>query len=406
MSKLRAILLLAFGLVVTVAALFLRFAPTMIDKSMNSVTDHAPYIISEDARALHRSLTIGDLHADALLWKRNLAEEHDHGHVDFPRLRKGNVAIQVFPTVTKSPSGQNYEENDAESDTITLLAKIQLWPHRTWDSLAERALCQASRLHRYEIRHPDEISIIRTREDLARILEARSRGMQTLAALLSFEGAHALEGKTANIDRFHKAGFRLMELHHFFDNELGGSLHGQSKGGLSPLGREMVLEMEAKAIIIDVAHSSEAVVRDVLDLVERPVIVSHTGLKGQCNSPRNISDSLLRRIADRGGLVGIGFWEGAICDISPGGIVSAIRYAIDELGVDHVALGSDWDGTTTVSVDASEISILTETMLARGFTEQEIRKVMGDNLAEFLLQALPSEMDQLVTPGVPDETGS
>lgn len=388
--------MLAFGLAVTAGALFLRFAPPMIDKSMNRVTDHAPYTISDDARALHQTLTIGDLHADALLWKRNLAKERDHGHVDFPRLRQGNVAIQVFPTVTKSPSGQNYEENDADSDTITLLAKIQLWPYRTWDSLAERALCQAKRLHYYELRHPDDISIVRTSQDLARVLETRAKGTPTLAALLSFEGAHALEGRKDNINRFYEAGFRLMELHHFFDNELGGSLHGQSKGGLSPLGREMVEEMEAQNIIIDVAHSSEAVVRDVLDLVERPIIVSHTGMKGQCNSPRNVSDDLLRQIAENGGLVGIGFWEGAICDISPDGIVSAIRYAIDELGVDHVALGSDWDGTTTVSVEASEIAVLTETMMARGFTEAEIRKVMGDNMARFLLAALPSEEGQFV----------
>lgn len=395
MTKLRTTIVLTSGLAILAGAMFLHLAPAMIDKSQNRVVSHAPYIISEQARALHKSMIIGDLHADALLWKRNLAHEGDYGHVDFPKLRQGNIAIQVFPTVTKSPKGQNYEENSANSDNISLLAKIQLWPYRTWNSLAERALYQASRLHRYETRNPDAIKVIRTSQDLARVLEARAAGTPTLAALLSFEGAHALEGNIESIQRFYKAGFRLMELHHFFDNELGGSLHGQSREGLTPLGREMVAKMETQGIIIDVAHSSEAVVRDVLELVERPIIVSHTGMKGHCDTPRNISDDLMRKVAESGGLVGIGFWDGAICDISPEGIVSALRYAINELGVDHVALGSDWDGTTTVSVEASEIAILTETMLRKGFSEEEIHKVMGGNLANFLLRALPSESDQL-----------
>lgn len=395
MTKLRTTIVLTSGLAILAGALFLRLVPAMIDKSQNRVVPHAPYIISDQARALHKSMIIGDLHADALLWKRNLAHEGDYGHVDFPKLRQGNIAIQVFPTVTKSPKGQNYEENSANSDNISLLAKIQLWPYRTWNSLAERALYQASRLHRYETRNPDAIKVIRTSQDLARVLEARAAGTPTLAALLSFEGAHALEGNIENIQRFYKDGFRLMELHHFFDNELGGSLHGQSREGLTPLGREMVAKMETQGIIIDVAHSSEAVVRDVLELVDRPIIVSHTGMKGHCDTPRNISDDLMRKVAESGGLVGIGFWAGAICDISPEGIVSALRYAINELGVDHVALGSDWDGATTVSVEASEIAILTETMLRKGFSEKEIHKVMGGNLANFLLRALPSESDQL-----------
>lgn len=396
MSGFRTALTITIGLAITAGALFLRLAPPMIDKSQNKISDHAPYVLSDEAADLHKTLVVGDLHADALLWKRNLSKRGDHGHVDFPRLREGNIAIQVFPTVTKASAGQNYDENSGDTDTITLLAKIQLWPHRTWDSLAERALCQAKRLHRYQSRAPDEVKVVKTREDLSRVLDARAAGTPTLAALLSFEGAHALEGDIANIKRFHDAGFRLMELHHFFDNALGGSLHGQAKGGLTSLGRDMVAEMEAREIIIDVAHSSEAVVRDVLDQVTRPIIVSHTGFKGHCNTARNLPDALLREIADTGGLIGVGFWDGAICEVSPEGIVSAIRYAIDAVGVDHVALGSDWDGTTTVSVDASEVGILTQTMLQTGFTEEEIRKVMGENLAAFLLRALPSEDAQLV----------
>lgn len=180
-----------------------------------------------------------------------------------------------------------------------------------------------------------------------------------------------------------------MELHHFFDNRLGGSLHGISQAGLTDFGREAVAKMIELGIIIDVAHSSESVVDDVLSLVEKPIIVSHTGMKGACDSPRNISDAHMKRIAAAGGLIGIGFWGGAICDPSPQGVVKSIRYAIDLVGVDRVALGSDYDGATEVTFDASEISVLTHHMLERGFTETEIRAVMGGNMVRFLQTYLP-----------------
>jgi microsomal dipeptidase-like Zn-dependent dipeptidase len=94
-------------------------------------------------------------------------------------------------------------------------------------------------------------------------------------------------------------------------------------------------------------------------------------------------------VASQGGLLGIGYWDGAVCDISPKGIVDSIRYAIDLVGADHVALGSDFDGATTVMLNTSELAILTQTMLDRGFSEDEIRKVMGDNAREFFLSWLP-----------------
>ena len=105
---------------------------------------------------------------------------------------------------------------------------------------------------------------------------------------------------------------------------------------------------------------------------------------------RNLDDRLMQRIAARGGLVGIGYWDGAVCDITPLGVVRSIRYAIDLLGVDHVALGSDYDGSTEVLFDTSELAILTQTMLDEGFSETEIRKVMGENAKQFFLANLPA----------------
>jgi len=130
-------------------------------------------------------------------------------------------------------------------------------------------------------------------------------------------------------------------------------------------------------------------VRDVLEITGRPVILSHGGVKGICDKARNLDDELMIEVASQGGLLGIGYWDGAVCDISPEGIVDSIRYAIDLVGADHVALGSDFDGATTVMLDTAELAILTQTMLDRNFSEDEIRKVMGDNAREFFLSWLP-----------------
>jgi microsomal dipeptidase-like Zn-dependent dipeptidase len=181
----------------------------------------------------------------------------------------------------------------------------------------------------------------------------------------------------------------MVGLHHFFDNALGGSLHGTGGHGLTDFGRRVVERLDERGMIIDVAHSSPESVRDVLALTTRPVVVSHTGFRGACDTPRNIDDGLMRDIARRGGLIGVGYWDAAVCDVSPAGIVAAIRYGIDLVGADHVALGSDYDGATTVPFDTAELAVLTDTMLREGLDEATIRKVMGGNLARFLAENLP-----------------
>src|SRR5690606_29247407 len=98
---------------------------------------------------------------------------------------------------------------------------------------------------------------------------------------------------------------------------MGGSAHGVEKGGLTEAGREMVRRMEAKRMIIDIAHASTRTIDDILATATRPVVVSHTGVKGTCDNNRNLSDDQLRAIADKGGLVGIGFWDTAVCGTEP-----------------------------------------------------------------------------------------
>lgn len=389
--------LIAFPVFILLAliATFFLIAPVQIENSLNRVSEHTPYTISDKAQALHDSLIIGDLHADSTLWKRNLRKRSNRGHVDLPRLREGNVALQMFTSVTKSPRGQNYTHNATDSsDNITLLAIAQLWPIRTWNNLTERALYEAEKIQTISQKAPNELELILTANDLQDVLQRRQKGESVIGALLGTEGSHALEGKLGNIQRLYDAGFRMMGLQHFFDNKLGGSLHGESLNqggskGLTEFGEHAVEEMQRLGIMIDVAHSSPQVVKDVLELTNQPLIVSHTGFYGHCPSPRNISDKLMQRIAAKGGLIGVGYWKGAVCDDIPQNIVKAIRYGIDLVGIDHIALGSDFDGSVSTHFDTSELAVLTEEMLKAGFTETEIRKVMGGNMVNFLLNQLP-----------------
>lgn len=382
-------LVVTLALLVAAVLLVLAVAPAQVERSMNVVLPHDPWPVGERAARLHETLRIADWHSDSMLWKRDITERSDRGHVDLPRLREGNVTLQVFTAVTKSPRGQNYEENSGETDNITLLAVAQGWPPRTWSSLTERALYQAGKLHSFAEAAPDELRVVTDREGLEAALAARAAGPAPTIGLLGIEGMHALDGDAANLDRLWDAGYRVFGLQHFFDNALGGSLHGESGAGLTDFGREIVAEIEARGGIIDLAHSSPQVVREVLAMTRRPPIVSHTGLYGACPSPRNIPDELMAAIAERGGLLGIGYWDGAVCDPAPESVVDTFVHGSDLIGTGALSLGSDYDGSTTVAFDTSELAVLTDGLLAAGFQDDEIRDVMGENTLRFLGRWLP-----------------
>ena len=364
---------------------FWSLGPGIVENGQNVVTPHEPWPVSPEARALHQSLLVGDWHADALLWDRDLARRWDRGQVDLPRLTEGNVALQVFTAVTKTPAGMNYDQNLADArDNITLLAFAQLWPMRTWFSLTERALYQAQKLARVEAASQGGLRIIRSRADLDAVIAARAAGTPVTGAIFGIEGGHALEGDMANLDRLEAAGLRLVGLLHFFDNELGGSLHGASDHGLTDFGRAVVEEVVKRHMVLDLAHASQAVAREVLAMTDIPLVVSHTGLHSRCAVKRNYPDDLMREIAATDGVIGIGYWADVTCDDTPAGIASSVKAAIAAVGEDHVSLGSDFDGAITTRFDTSELAALTQAMLDAGLTEAQIRKVSGENMLRVL----------------------
>ena len=365
--------------------------PRLVEERENKVVAKPPYrrMVSEQARKLHDGLTIVDLHADSLLWGRDLLKRSWYGQVDIPRLANGNIALEVFSLPTKTPHGLNIERNDDKSDDIFWLALAERWPPRTWNSLTERALYQAKRLRAFSKASRGSFALIESSADLAGYLERRKANRRLTAGLLSIEGAHALDGNLDNLEVLYRAGYRMMSPSHFFDNDIGGSSAGAGKIGLTDKGREWVRQMEARHMIIDLAHASPKTIDDVLAVATRPVVVSHTGVKGTCNNNRNLTDDQIRAVAAKGGLIGIGYWDTAVCGKDARAIVRAIRYVSDRAGVEHVALGSDFDGAVTEPFDTMGVIEITAVLMDAGYSEGDIRKIMGENAVKFLEENLP-----------------
>ncbi len=380
-GKAGIVIVLVFGTVWAVA-------PKVAEKRMNRVTNRS-IAISERARMLHEKLFVADLHADTTLWNRDLLSRGGRGHVDVPRLVEGGVALQAFTIVTKTPRRMNILSNTADTDNITLLAVAQFWPPRTWNNLTERALYQASRVTAAAARSGGRLRVVRTAADLAAFETKRAADKTVVAAFIGVEGAHALAGDLSNLDRLYEAGIRMMAPTHFFDTEIGGSAHGVSRSGLTPLGREWVARMEAKKMVIDLAHASPATLDDVLKIATRPVVVSHTGVRGTCDNQRNLSDAQLAAISANGGLVGIGVWETAVCGGDAHAVARAIAHAINVAGFEHVALGSDFDGAVMAPFDVTGLPQITQALLDLGLDETAIEGVMGGNARRMLKKALP-----------------
>lgn len=355
------------------------FGPEAIDRRMNRI-DGKPLIpVSAEARALHARLRIVDLHSDTLMWKRDLLRRSEHGHEDLPRLQQGNVALQLFSSVSKTPRGMNYDGNSGDTDSITMLTILQLQPFRTWFSLVERSLFHAQKLDRAVAASDGALQKVADPSSFDSLMQARQQAAAPVGAMLTIEGLQNLEGKAENLDRLYAAGFRMASLTHFFDNELAGSMHGVAKGGLTPFGRGIIRRMEERGMIVDVAHVSHAALAEILSSARRPVVSSHGGVQATCKVNRNLTDAEIRGVAATGGLVAIGYWDGAVCDTSPRAAARAIRHVRDLVGIGHVALGSDYDGATTVRFDTGQLVQVTQALLDEGFTPDEIAAVMGEN---------------------------
>lgn len=381
---------LALFLAVASVALFFTVAAPWADRRENRVVPDTVTVPDSASRALHASLTVVDFHADPLLWPRRVDERATHGHVDVPRLIEGRVAVQVFSVVTKVPPGQNYESNPSDKDRLWLLAAASRWPVEAWTDPMARAMYQARKLDEASRRSRGQLLVVHDRDDLDTYLRFRARGdTNRVAGVLAIEGLHVLRGHLGRLDTLFNAGFRVAGLTHFFDNEVGGAAAGTAKGGLTEFGRDVIRRMEDLGMIVDLAHASPRLIDDVLAIARKPVIVSHTGVQAVCPGPRNLSDDSIRRLAANGAVIGIGYWDAAVCDISPAGIARSIRYVADLVGVQHVGLGSDFDGAVTTAFDTSRLAALTHALRMAGFDDGQIGAIMGGNALRALRAGLP-----------------
>ncbi|HQQ96650.1 MAG TPA: membrane dipeptidase [Cyclobacteriaceae bacterium] len=377
--------LLGLSLVLVV---FFGAVPGYIDQSKNSVSAVPPHPRPDYYDSIP---FIADLHCDELLWDRDLLKEVSHGHVDLPRMQRANMAFQVFTVVSKVPFGINIEQNDSNSDQIALLSFVQLRPPSNWFSVKKRALQQCENLADFAEAAEGKLRVIKSRGDLEKFMADRAKDHSITSGMLGLEGAQPLEGNLDNLKTFYDAGVRYIGLAHFFDNEFAGSAHGMNKGGLTPLGKELIQKMTDMHITIDLAHASRQTIDDVLTLHNGPVLVSHTGVRGMCDNQRNLSDEHLMAIGQHQGLVGIGLWETAVCGTDAAATARSIRYVADKIGVDKVALGSDWDGAFRMHFDVTGTPRIVTELEKLKFTRAEIEMIMGGNVRDFFLRNLPEE---------------
>lgn len=323
-----------------------------------------------EARALHDRHPAIDLHADTLMWGRwfgyDMLKRHTPplpkkallGHVDLPRMREGGVGAQFFGLVSLPMMGRVRGLARAIDEQIDVLD----------ETLARTR----------------EIRLARTKKDIE---DAAREG--AASALLGIEGAHALEGDLENLDRFARRGLRYLGLLHFTANEAGFPAYGRGARdeGLTMWGRELVARCEALDVIVDLAHINRRGFLDACAMSKRPPIVSHTGILGAFEHWRNIDDTQLRAIADRGGCVGVIFCPRYLGGDGIDAVVKHMKHIIDVVGEDCPALGSDWDGfivPTRELADPTGLPLLTAALLEAGYKESTIAKILRDNALRVL----------------------
>jgi microsomal dipeptidase-like Zn-dependent dipeptidase len=345
--------------------------------------------VSAEAAALHARLLVADLHADSLIWRRDLLIRRELGQFDFPRMADGNGAVQGFLVVTESPRTITGGGISDKSDQLTALAIVDQWPFRAIVDQTERALYLAGKLHRFCDRSQGEIRLIRTAGDLRATLAARQADGRIRGAYLGLEGADGTSYRIDHLDRLFAAGFRMSELCHYTDTPFAGSSSGVSGGGLTALGRDAVQAMDALGMMIDLAHASPKTIEDVLALSPRAPLVTHTG-SGACHhDPKCLPDELLREIVARGGVIGLGFVTDYVGEGGLGAILRMLDHMIAALGPGGVALGSGFCALPQ-PVPVNHLPRITEGLMAAGHEETVIAQVMGGNVLRYLDRNLPA----------------
>jgi membrane dipeptidase len=360
------------------------------DRKINPVTS-SPKPASAIAQSILNASASVDLHADTLLWEREFLSDSPNGHVTLAGLQQSNVGLQVFSTVSSLPLNSVDKVIAPWIDIFTAHCALNCWRTRTWFSPFERTMYQFEHFRTWADKSNNRLRLIRSQKDFAELNATRASG-GTVGAILSVEGAQALEDKLENVEIFFDEGLRMMGLVHLGNNSFAGSRSlGNDDIGLTPMGEKLVQELERKNIIIDLAHASTKTIEQTLAVAKRPPIVSHTGVRGTCDNARNLSDKELKDIAAKGGIVGIAFFEKAVCGKRLEDIANAILYTVQVIGPSKVALGSDFDGGVPIPLRAHNLGALADALLDKGLTPTDVTAIFGGNARRFLESQLPSQ---------------
>ena len=289
------------------------------------------------------------------------------GDTDLPRLRTGMVGAQFWSVHVSvdepAPARQQLEQIDIA--------------HRIFET------------------YPDELEFAGSASDIQRVF-----GAGKIASLLGIEGGHVIENSLGALRAFYRAGVRYMGLTHFSNTDWAdSSTDDVVNDGLSPFGEEVVREMNRMGMLVDLAHTSPATMSDALNLAEAPVIFSHAGARALADHPRNVPDSILKRLTDNGGVVMQVFYppyisvEDSVANISK--VADHIEHIRTVAGIDHVGIGSDFDGIPTYVVgleDVSTFPALFVELAGRGWTDEELSKLAGENLLRVMRETEATAM--------------
>jgi membrane dipeptidase len=343
--------------------------------------------LETEARALHRTAYVADAHADALLWNRDLRVRQRRGHVDFVRLAEAGVRLQVLTVVSRGfPFIGGFPA----------FALAHGWPLEAVRSPWTRTLFQLDRLTRL---CSDGAAILATAPGALASAEREGR----LACVLGIEGGHALEGRVERVAELARRGVAFLGLTHLVPNELGGSSFPfRGRRGLTALGGLVLEAMAAHGLAVDVAHASRRLLAALLEQRRARIFCSHTGVAALGPRWRNLDDAALRRIADRGGVVGIIFGTPYLGSRRLEAVVDHLEHAIRVAGEEAVCLGSDFDGLVPLPSgmrDVTDLWKLTALLLARGHPRARIERILGLNLRRFLDEVL-AELERRSDGGV------
>ena len=355
---------------------FLGFAAGLcILFSLLSQRVEVPEIIEPPPAEVRELALVVDTHSDTLIkiiddktWLPAVDIGMDTGfHIDIPKLIRGGVDVQYFGAFTSGYYAGGKPDFERANSRLLSLFNAMYWTVQN---------------------NPRCIGLAVSMEDIEDLARAGK-----VSAVLSVEGAYSLE-KSSGIRllrQYHDLGVRMMGLVWNHSNELGEGVNGAymdstpSRGGLTDFGREVVAEMNRLGIIIDVSHMNEATFWDVMEISRAPVIASHSGAFELRNHPRNLKDDQIRAIAEGGGVVQVVFYPRYLAEdedtVTIETVVDHIEYITDLVGVEHVGIGSDFDGAAMPKdlKDASMIPRLQEALKRRGYDEEDIEKIMGKN---------------------------